>query len=231
MIEEPPLLQIRRPARRPTEGQIAALRHQPTGFLCDALGGKAAFPAHISLLDVVNLPTRFCGVAITSNNGPDDLLGLMASLSLMQPGDVAVAATGNWRGSAVTGDRVLGMMKNSGVVGFVTDGMVRDHEGIVEVGLPVVCAGMTPNSPFTKGPGIVGEPVSIGGVSVQTGDLIVADRTGTVVVPIDSLEEEISTIDRITGLEEEMDAKVAGGMKVPSAIEELLSGERVTWLG
>ncbi|MEM7190873.1 MAG: RraA family protein, partial [Pseudomonadota bacterium] len=198
--------------------------------LCDALGGKAALPPHLQLLDIENLPTRFCGVAITSNNGPDDLLALQASLTLMQPGDVAVAATGGWKGSAVTGDRVLGMMRNNGVVGFVTDGMVRDHEGIVEVGLPVVCAGLTPNSPFTKGPGIVGEPVAIGGVRVATGDLVITDRDGTVIVPFDQLDEVIETIAKIEVLEAGLDAKVAEGLKVPPAVEALLASDKTRWL-
>ncbi|MEL7154350.1 MAG: RraA family protein [Pseudomonadota bacterium] len=230
MLEEPPLLQIKRPSRRPTEAQIAALTGQPTGFLCDAMDGKGALDPSLSLLDVDALPTQFCGVAITSDNGPDDLLGLLASLSQVQPGDVVVAATSNWRGSAITGDRVMGMCRNNGAVGFVTDGMVRDHEGLVEVGLPIVCAGMTPNSPYTKGPAKVGTPVVVGGVRIETGDLIVGDRTGTVVVPFDLLDQVIATVERVSGLEAEMDAKVAGAQKVPAAIESLLQTDNVTWL-
>ena len=230
MIEEPPLLQIRKPTRRPTPEQIAALADQPTGFLCDAMDGKAALDPGLSLLDTDALPTRFCGVALTSENGPDDLLALLGSLSLIQPGDVVVAATGGWRGSAVAGDRVTGMMKNCGAVGFVTDGLVRDHEGIVPVGLPIVCAGMSPNSPYTKGPGKIGEPVIIGGVRIATGDLIVADRTGTVVVPYERVDEVIATVNRVSGLEAEMDAKVAGGLKIPGAIEDLLASDKVRWL-
>ena len=230
MLEEPPLLQIQRPVRRPTDAQIAALKDQPTGFLCDAMDGKGGLDPELELLDIHALPTRFCGVALTSDNGPDDLLGLMGSLSLIQPGDVMVAATGAWRGSAVAGDRVLGMCRNSGAVGFVTDGLVRDHEGLVEVGLPIVCAGITPNSPYTKGPAKVGTPVVVGGVRIETGDLIVADRTGTVVVPFDLIDDVIATVQRIEGLEAEMDGKVAAGQKVPGAIEELLSSDKVRWL-
>lgn len=230
MLEEPPILQIRRPTQRPTVAQIAALKDQPTGFLCDAMDGKGAIDPSLSLLDIVELPTAFCGVAITSDNGPDDLLGLLGSLSQIQPGDVVVAATGGWRSSAVTGDRVMGMCRNNGAVGFVTDGMVRDHEGLVEVGLPIVCAGMTPNSPFTKGPAKVGTPVVIGGVRVASGDLIVADRTGTVVVPFELLDQVIETVNRVSGLEAEMDAKVAGGQKIPAAIDDLLKTDSVAWL-
>ena len=230
MLEEPPLLQIRRPTRRPSPAQIAALKDQPTGFLCDAMDGKGALDPSLTLLDIHALPTQFCGVAITSNNGPDDLMGLLGSLSQIQPGDVVVAGTSNWRGSAITGDRVMGMCRNNGAVGFVTDGMVRDHEGLVEVGLPIVCAGMNPNSPYTKGPAKVGTPIMVGGVRIETGDLIVADRTGTVVVPYDLLDHVIETVERVGGLEAEMDAKVAAGQKVPKAIEELLASDNVQWI-
>lgn len=229
MLEEPPLLQIQRPTRRPTNLQIAALKDQPTGFLCDAMDGKGALDPSLHLLDIDALPTRFCGVAITADNGPDDILGLQASLSQIQPGDVVIAATGGWRHSAVTGDRVMGMCRNNGAVGFVTDGMVRDHEGLVEVGLPIVCAGMTPNSPFSKGPAKVGTPVVLGGVRIASGDLIVADRTGTVIVPFELLDRVIDTVTRIEGLEAEMDAKVADGQKIPAAIEALLKTDKVSW--
>ena len=230
MLEEPPVLQVLKPARRPSEAQISALKDQPTGFLCDAMDGKGALDPSLRLLDIDALPTRFCGVAITSDNGPDDLLGLLGSLSQIQPGDVVVAATGGWRNSAVVGDRVMGMCRNNGAVGFVTDGMIRDHEGMVEVGLPIVCAGMNPNSPYTKGPGKVGTPVIVGGVRIASGDLIVADRTGTVVVPHEMIDSVIETVNRISGLEAEVDAKVAGGQKIPGAIQDLLQSDKVRWL-
>ena len=230
MLEEPPLIQIRKPSRRPTDAQIAALAKQPTGFLCDAMDGKGALAHDLTLLDPDALPDQFCGVALTADNGPDDILALQAALTLIQPGDVIVAATGKWRGSAVTGDRVLGMCRNSGAVGFVTDGLVRDYEGIVEVGLPVVCAGMTPNSPFSRGPAKVGEPVVVGDVRIATGDVIVGDRTGTVVVPFEMIDDVIATAERIEGLEAEMDAKVAGGQKAPGAMVELLKTDKVRWL-
>jgi len=66
---------------------------------------------------------------------------------------------------------MLGMARNLGVAGFVTDGMVRDIIGIQGVGLPVYCAGVTPNSPVRNGPGTVGEPVDIGGLRIESGDI------------------------------------------------------------
>ncbi len=230
MLEEPPIVQIRKPSRRPTAAQLAALAEQPTGFLCDAMDGKGALAHELSLLDPAALPGQFCGVALTADNGPDDILAMLAALTQLQPGDVMVSACSGWRGSAVTGDRVIGQCRNSGAVGFVTDGLVRDYEGIVEVGLPVVCAGMTPNSPYAKGPGKVGEPVVVGSVRIATGDVIVADRTGTVVVPFEKIDQVIETVTRVAGLETEMDAKVAGGQKAPQAMLDLVASDKVRWL-
>ena len=96
-----PILQIRKPSRRPTKEQIAALAEQPTGFLCDAMDGKGALSHELSLLDPAALPTRFCGVALTADNGPDDILAMLAALTQLQPGDVMVSACSGWRGSAV----------------------------------------------------------------------------------------------------------------------------------
>ena len=230
MIEEPPLLQIRKPNRRPTAEQLDALRTTPTGFLCDAMDGRGAIDPSLFHLDVDNLPVNFCGVALTCEPGPDDILALAACLTMVRPGDVVVSYTRNWRGSAAAGDRVLGMMKNGGAVGFVTDGMVRDHEGIVPVGLPVVCAGLNPNSPYSKGPGKIGEPVLIGGVTIATGDVIVADRSGTVVVPYARIDPVIEAVRKVEALEEELDAKVADGLTHSPKMDELLATDKVRWL-
>lgn len=230
MLEEPPKLQMKKADRRPSEAQIAALRDQPTGFICDALDGKAALDPGLTLLDPQALPDRFCGVALTADCGPDDILALQAALTQIRPGDVIVASTRDWRGSAVTGDRVLGMCRNSGAVAFVTDGLVRDYEGIVEVGLPVVCAGMTPNSPYAKGPGKVGTGVVVGGVAIATGDIVLGDRTGTVVIPFEKIDQVVETVARVAELEDAMDAKVAEGQKSPPAMQDLVASDKVKWL-
>jgi len=230
MIEEPTLLQIKKPNQRPSDAQIAKIASYPTGFLCDAMDGRGALSPDLGWLDVHALPTRFCGVALTSDNGPDDLLALLGSLGVAQAGDVMVAATGGWRSSAVAGDRVTGMMKNLGAVGMITDGLVRDHEGLVDVGLPIICAGMSPNSPYSKGPGKVGTPVVVGDVTIETGDIISADRTGAVVVPFEQIDAVIAAVENVEGLEAELDAKVAEGLTVPDAIKELLDSDNVRWM-
>ena len=107
------------------------------------------------------------------------------------------------------------MMRNAGAAGFVTDGPVRDYAGIVETRLPVWCSGLTPASPFTKGPGSVGFPVQIAGQEIETGDIIVADRDGIVVVPYERIDEVIANLAKVRDSEAELDAEVTAGLRVP----------------
>jgi 4-hydroxy-4-methyl-2-oxoglutarate aldolase len=137
-----------------------------------------------------------------------------------------VSAFAAHTGCAAAGDRLIGMMKNNGAAGFVTDGPVRDYQGIVQVGLPVWCAGLTPASPHMTGPGSVGFSVQIGGQEVETGDMIVADRDGVVVVPFERLDEVIQKLARIFALESALDAKVAGGLKIPEWVEAHLASDK-----
>jgi len=227
MIEEPPLLTIRARTRRPTAEQVAALAAYPTGMLADAMGGRGALPAEIAPLAPGELPDRMAGVALTCECGPADLLALSAALTEVRPGDVIVAATGGWRGGATFGDRVAGMAANGGAAGIVSDGLARDRAGLVGVGLPIFCAGLNPNSPFASGPGTVGLPVVIGDRTVESGDILVGDRDGVVVIPFAQVEALIARAAEVLDLETALDAKVATGLSAPDAMREPVAGPRV----
>lgn len=198
---------------RPDASHVAALAGAPTGFVVDALGGAGALDFRIK--PAVAGQSRFCGTALTCDAGPADNLALCVALDAVQPGDVLVAATGGHTGCAVTGDLVLGMARNSGAVGFVTDGCVRDLPGLRAVGLPAFCVGITPNSPARNGPGTVGWPVVVGGVRVASGDVIVADEDGVVVVPRERLQEILARLPAIRTAEADMDRRVREGLRTP----------------
>ena len=213
MIDEAPRIQ-HRPIARPAAALVDALRGMPTGFIVDALGGSGALDYRIK--PAIADQAACCGVALTCDAGPADNLALVAALPVVQPGDVLVAATGGYTGCAITGDLVLGMARNCGAVGFITDGCVRDLPGIRAVGLPCYCVGVTPNSPARSGPGTVGFPVTIGGLPVASGDVIVADADGVVVVPQERLEEVIARLPAIRQSEAELDEAVRKGLRVPA---------------
>jgi 4-hydroxy-4-methyl-2-oxoglutarate aldolase len=230
MIVEPSKLTIRRPSRRPTSAQIAAFQDVPTGFVVDALGGTGALDAAIKPLAPTDLPGHVAGPALTAGNGPADIMATLAALAFLQDGDVLVAAFAGHQGCAASGDRVSGMAKNGGASGFVTDGPMRDYAGVVAVGLPCWCTGLTPATPYSSGPGSVGLPVQIGGQKIETGDMIVADRDGVVIVPFDRLDAVIERLSSIHAMEAARDAEVAGGLAVPDDVRAWLDSDLVTYV-
>lgn len=228
MIEEPPKLTVHCNRRRPSEAQIAAFRGATTGNVCDAMHGRGVMSSAICPLFPGQ--AQVAGPALTADQGPADILATLSALAYIQPGDVLVAATGGHQGCAAAGDRVAGMARNGGAVALVTDGPVRDLDGLEAVGLPVWSTGLNPGSPFTKGPGSVGGPLHCGGQRVETGDIVVADRDGVVVVPFDRIDETIAALAHVRALETALDAEVAEGLSCPPAIHELIDSEETRFV-
>lgn len=227
MIEAPPTLTIRTAFRRPTDAQISAFQGIPSGFVVDALLGGGALTSNIQPIGGGrDLHCVAAGPALTVDCGAADVLATFAALKFIKPGDVVVSAFAAHTGCAAAGDRLVGMMKNNDAAGFVTDGPVRDYEGIVPVGLPVWCVGLTPASPHMSGPGSVGFPIQVGGQEIETGDIIVADRDGVVVVPFERIDEVIQKLAHISELEKALDAEVAQGLKIPNWVEEYLASDK-----
>jgi len=221
VIEDPPLLTLRGGFARPPAEIVARFRDVPTGNLADALGGRAAMRPAIK--PVVASAQRFAGVAVPCFCGPADNLAAMGALSIAEPGDVIVAAADGFLDAAICGDVVAGIARNRGVVAFVTDGAVRDLDGLDAVGLPVFAAGVTPDSCARSGPGTAGFPVVCGGVAVSPGDIVVGDRDGVVVIPAARIEEALAGIERVRAAESDTLARVAAGLKDPPAIAALAS--------
>ena len=224
MIEDPPLLAIRRGFARPSPAQLAAFAGMPTGYVVDALGGRGALSNAIRPLPGV--PAAFSGPILTCACGPADNLALFGAVSAARKGDVIFASSDAFAGVALTGDLLLGMAKNAGVVALVTDGLARDQAGIRGVGLPVHCAGVSPNSPARNGPGEVGLPIVIGGVAVAAGDIAVADEDGVVVVPFARIDATIRRLAEVRAAEAILEAKVKEGLIVPEFIRKSIEAGR-----
>lgn len=227
MIEDPPLLTLKRNTRRPAAEKVAAIAKASTGVVVDCLGGRGAMCSSIKAVN--SEASRFCGVALSCDAGPADNLAVFGALHVARAGDVVVVATDAFKATAVIGDLVLGMAKNCGLVAVVTDGCVRDLDGCIATGLPCFAAGVTPNSPARNGPGTVGYPVSIGTMSVASGDIILGDRDGVVVVPFERVDEVIERLDNVLAAEAALDAQVAEGLRMPEFAKAVLDSDRVVW--
>ena len=226
MIDEPPLLTIAKSCERPDKDLVGRFRDVPTSFICDAMGGHGALDWRIKPISEPHM----VGIALTCNCGPADILALSAAVALSQSGDVLVAATGGHSGTAVVGDLLLGIAKNRGVAGFVTDGLIRDRLDVEALHLPVYAVGVCPNSPYGHGSGTVGLPVICGGRTISTGDIVIGDRDGVVTVPFAQVAEVLARLEEVKTAEAAMLKKVKAGLKEVSKVEELLKGPRVKFV-
>ncbi|MEO9188784.1 MAG: ribonuclease activity regulator RraA [Acetobacteraceae bacterium] len=106
------------------------------------------------------------------------------------PGHVLVIdARGDAR-AASAGDLYVGRLKARGCAGIVTDGGLRDTDGVFKTGLPAYHRrASSPPSPIAHHPADLNLPIGCGGVAVYPGDVIVGDRDGVVVIPPDIADE------------------------------------------
>lgn len=221
MIEEPAPLVFASRLERPPDELVERFRGAPTSFVVDAMGGSGALDWRIKPL----VGHSLAGVALTCDCAPLDNLAFFAALAQCQPGDVIVVATGGYVGAAVTGDLMIGVAKNRGAAGFVTDGLVRDLDDLQKFGLPVYAMGVTPNSPQRRGPGTVGLPIVCGGVSIASGDVIVGDRDGIVVVPRARISDTLASLDKVKAMEAATLERVKAGLTdLPVEVPALRSG-------
>ena len=156
---------------------------QAAGFassiLADVAGRRGALHGRIAPL----APSmRLSCPALTVEVRPGDNLMIHAALALARPGDVIVVDGKGDLSSALMGEIMSQQAVALGVVAVVIDGAVRDAEAIRALGLPMFAAGLNPNGPTKSVAGRLNHPVSVGGVTVRAGDLVVGDADGVTVV-------------------------------------------------
>jgi regulator of RNase E activity RraA len=128
------------------------------------------------------------------------------------PGHVLVVDSRGDARAASAGDLYIGRLKARGCAGIVTDGGLRDSEGILRTGLPAYHRRPTsPPSPIIHHPIDLNVPIGCGGVAVFPGDIIVGDCDGIVVVPADIADAIAEETLATTLYDEFAEAEVARG--------------------
>lgn len=128
------------------------------------------------------------------------------------PGYVLVVDSRGDPRAASAGDLYVGRLKARGCAGIVTDGGLRDSDGIFKTGLPAYCRRpSSPPSPIVHHPIDLNLPIACGGIAVYPGDVIVGDADAVVVIPPDIVDEVAEEALATTLYEEFAEEEVARG--------------------
>lgn len=170
---------------------------------------------------------RMVGIAFTmrfipsreDKNGPNASSRSQVQMEAMEqcpPGGVLVIDSRGDARAASAGDLYVGRLKARGCAGIVTDGGLRDSEGILRTGLPAYLQRpSSPPSPIVHHPVDLNLPIGCGGVAVYPGDVIVGDCDGVVVIPADIADVVAEETLATTLYDEFAEAEVARGRPLP----------------
>lgn len=132
-------------------------------------------------------------------------------VAVYQPGDATCAHFGELSATA---------LKTRGVAGVVIDGGCRDIDLVKNTELPVFSRYATPQDAVTRWEVVNwGHSIEIGGIRAATGDYVVADSDGVVIIPADVRDEVLERAEEVVRTESEVRAAVLEGMPPLDAYE------------
>jgi RraA family protein len=192
-----------------SDDEVAAFRQCAASHLADSMGrlqaaGQKMVPRHKSA-------HKLCGCAVTVRTAPGDNLLVQKALDMARPGDVIVVDGGGYLGQALVGEIMGSLAQRRAIAGFVVDGAVRDLDFIAVNSLPVYSTGVSPRGPSRSGPGEINGPVTIAGMVVFPGDIIVGDVDGVVAVPRADAAQVLRAAQLLCEKESAMLAAIARG--------------------
>jgi RraA family protein len=160
-----------------TAKDLAAMfRATPTALISDNLD---RLPGAVGLRHF-HRSGSMAGTAFTIKTAAGDNRIIHQALDLFQPGDVLVVDGEGDTSRALVGEIMALIAELRGAAGLVIDGAVRDAAVLANSNFPVFARTAIHRGPYKNGPGAMNIPVSIGGMVVNPGDIVVGDEDGVV---------------------------------------------------
>ncbi len=191
---------ILRRSRKGDADVVERFRALPVANVSDSMSRVTAAGAR---LRPMHAGGTLAGPALTVKSRPGDNLMLHKAIDMADPGDVIVVDAGGDLTKSLFGELMLSHAIKRGVAGLVINGAVRDAEALYERNHPVFAAGVTHRGPYKDGPGEIGFPISLDGMLIEPGDLILGDWDGLVAVPF----AEVETVYAATRAKHEAETK------------------------
>lgn len=177
-------------------------------LLHEAMGKRGAMNHDIK---PVYPGAKLFGRALTVRCRPSDNLMLHLAISVAERGDVLVATADGYLESGAWGDIASLAAQLRGVNGLIFDGAVRDVDSIARMDFPVFSRGISIKGTTKRLHGELNQPISIGGICVNPGDIVVGDSGGVVVVPAAEIDDVVVKAHAIIAKEEDIRQKLRQG--------------------
>ncbi len=198
---------------RVDDGLITALREVSTG----TLGHLLANGFMDWEIQPLYRPVKLVGQAVTVSCAPTDNSILVEAIERCRPGDVLVLHRHDDRRHAAWGGILSLAAQRAGVAGIVIDGAATDWAEITEMRFPVFCRNLSALTTRKQDlGGTVGSPVPCGGVTVRSGDVILGDEDGVVVIP----QAEVTEAVRRGQEKERSEARMRGALLEGRSLRE-----------
>lgn len=199
--------------------QLDRAKQYQAAILCDVAGRRGTMNSRIRAL---NPNMSICGPAFTVEVRPGDNLMFHVALAVAKPGDVIVVDGKADETCALFGDLMVTQAAAAKLGGFVVDAASRDTDSLAKGDFPIFAAGTNPCGP-TKGlPGKLSIPVSVGGVAVNPGDLIVGDVDGIVVIPRNEIDAVLEAAAKKVAAEKQRIDEIEAGILVSPWLDDAL---------
>jgi 4-hydroxy-4-methyl-2-oxoglutarate aldolase len=169
----------------------------------------------------------FCGHAVTVTCRPGDNLMLHKAIGLAQPGDILVVNTTGNTTNAVFGELMCRGAMAAKLGGIVVDGAVRDMLAITKLQFPTFSRSVCAGGCDKDGPGEINYPIACGGVVVRSGDIVVGDADGVVVIRQEDAAEVLENVKKHMEKEKKRVREIADGVIVKREIDEILAAKGV----
>ena len=175
---------ISKPKRKVSPDMVERFRSLPVANISDVMSRLSG----TSRLRPMHRGGWLGGPALTVRTRPGDNLMVHKAIDMAAPGDVIVVDAGGELSNAIIGEIMTTLAERRAIAGFVIDGAIRDSCAVRASGFPVFAAGIAHRGPYKDGPGEINGAISVAGMVVEAGDLIVADDDGVLCIPFPDVD-------------------------------------------
>lgn len=198
--------------RRLDAAELDAWRAIPPAVASDCMNRTQAMSAAIK---PISLGLKLCGQARTATVMAGDCGPICSLISIAQVGEVLVVDAGGVEDTAVWGGVMTEEAVHRDLGGAVVDGAVRDVADMRKSGFAMFCSSIVPRGPHHGFGGDIDGTVAVAGVPIRSGDIVLGDDDGVVVVPLEQAASVLAAAQAHLIKEEGWVSAIRSGVSIP----------------